>query len=163
MENASNALLMAAGILIGILILSLGAFLFIDFSQTSRETQEIIARNQITQYNVQFTIYSDRDDITIHDIITIANLAKENNESYKDYTDFENSYKIQVILDRESNNLQDETSQFYDDLINNYLEVGTINPGDSDEERGVLTSTFTSSTIEYHSNGRIKLITFEEN
>ena len=35
MENASKALIMAAGVLIGVLILSLAVFLFLDFCPTS--------------------------------------------------------------------------------------------------------------------------------
>ena len=38
MENASKALLMAAGVLMGILIISLAVFLFVTFGATSAES-----------------------------------------------------------------------------------------------------------------------------
>ena len=37
MENASNALIIAGGVLIGVLILSLAVYLFADFGSTSAE------------------------------------------------------------------------------------------------------------------------------
>ena len=42
MENASKALIMAAGVLIGILILSLAVYLFVSFGNTSRELHKQI-------------------------------------------------------------------------------------------------------------------------
>ena len=37
MENASNALIIAGGVLIGVLIISLAVYLFVDFGSTSAE------------------------------------------------------------------------------------------------------------------------------
>ena len=52
MENASNALIMAAGVLIGILILSLAVYLFIDFGSTASEINSQITEQQISQDNL---------------------------------------------------------------------------------------------------------------
>ena len=93
MENASKALIMAAGVLIGVLILSLAVVLFTNFGATSQGVYTQMEERQLTQYNAQFTVYSGRTDITIYDIISVANLAKENNETYKDYTNYESEYK----------------------------------------------------------------------
>ena len=82
MENASKALLMAAGVLIGILILSLAVYLFTNFGAASAEAHRQNAANQVNQFNVQFTAYEGRSDITIHDILTVVNLAKNSNESF---------------------------------------------------------------------------------
>ena len=83
MENASRALLMAAGVLIGILILSLAVYLFVSFGSTSAEVHKRKAEEQIEQFNSQFTIYEGKDDVTIYDVITVANLATENNTYYE--------------------------------------------------------------------------------
>ena len=72
MENASKALIMAAGVLIGVLILSLAAFLFLDFGATSESVYSQMENQQLTQYNAQYTVYSGRKDITIYEIISIA-------------------------------------------------------------------------------------------
>ena len=57
MENASKALMMAAGVLIGLLILSLAVFLFTNFGAASAEAHRKNEENQINQFNAQFTVY----------------------------------------------------------------------------------------------------------
>lgn len=83
MENASKALLMAAGVLIGILILSLAVYLFASFGAASAEIHKDNETNQTEQFNTQFTSYEGKDGITIYDVITVANLATENNIYYE--------------------------------------------------------------------------------
>ena len=83
MENASKALLMAAGVLIGVLILSLAAYLFVYFGSTSQQIHEQNEENQINEFNSKFTSYVGKDNITIYDVITVANLATENNKKYE--------------------------------------------------------------------------------
>ena len=79
MENASKALLMAAGVLIGVLILSLSVFLVANFGGTSARIHETIKQNQLAKFNTQFTNYETKESVTIYDIISVANLATENN------------------------------------------------------------------------------------
>ena len=83
MENASKALLMAAGVQIGILIISLGVYLFANFGGTSSQIHANIEQNQIEQFNSQFTTYVGKDNVTIHDVISMANLATQNNQNYE--------------------------------------------------------------------------------
>lgn len=83
MENASKALIMAAGVLIGIMILSLAVYLFATFGSTSAELHKQKETDQLNQFNSQFTSYEGKEDITIYDVITVANLATENNKYYE--------------------------------------------------------------------------------
>lgn len=96
MENASKALMMAAGVLIGLLILSLAVYLFANFGSASAEAHKRNAENQINQFNAQFTIYEGRNDVTIHDIVTVANLAKSSNASYDLTEQTDTNYYISV-------------------------------------------------------------------
>lgn len=82
MENASKALIMAAGVLIGILVLSLGVYLFASFGNTSIQIHEENEANELNKFNSQFTVYQGRTDLTIYDILTVANYASENNKYY---------------------------------------------------------------------------------
>lgn len=151
MENASKALIMAAGVLIGVLILSLAAFLFLDFGATSESVYSQMESQQLTQYNAQYTVYSGRNDITVYELISLANLAKENNEYYKDYTDYEDAYKVQVSLPG-TPDLQDYKEK--QDWIVVYSKVN---------QQGELVATFKCTRIEYHpSSGRVKTINFEK-
>lgn len=99
MENASKALLMAAGILISILIISLAVYLFITFGALSSDIHKKNQETQLTQFNEQFTSYANiSQGVNIYDIITMANLAKENNANYEltSADAGENSYYIRV-------------------------------------------------------------------
>ena len=49
MENASKALIMAGGVLIGVLVISLAVYLFVSFGQTSAEINGENSQKQLTQ------------------------------------------------------------------------------------------------------------------
>ena len=83
MENAPKALLMAGGVLLGIMILSLAVYLFSNFGSTSSTIHENIEANQISQFNSQFMQYVGKENVTIYDVISMANLATENNKYYE--------------------------------------------------------------------------------
>lgn len=50
MENASKALIMAAGILIGVAILSLAVYLFVSFGSASAKIHEQNDANRINEF-----------------------------------------------------------------------------------------------------------------
>lgn len=90
MENASKALIMAASILLSVMILSIGVYLFSTLGQYGAEIYEQIENDQINQFNTQFLKYygerinekTNKPEVikcTAHDIISLANLAKQNN------------------------------------------------------------------------------------
>lgn len=93
MENAVKALLVAAGVLIGIMILTLGVSLYTSLSGYIESTQNEIIANETLKFNNQFTKfinYNEDADIveftlTIQDIVTVANTAYENNKQGNDY------------------------------------------------------------------------------
>ncbi len=103
MENASKALIMAAGVLIGMLILSLAVYLFVSFGSTSAQIHQEKEQKQINKFNTQFTSYVGKESITIYDVVSVANLATENNIYYefkkrKGMTDGKDNYiSVQII------------------------------------------------------------------
>lgn len=141
MENASKALVMAGGVLIGIMIMSLAVYLFIDFGSTSAEINTQNAQKQLTQFNAQFTSYEGKDGLTIYDVITVAGYANENNIYYKDSLD-EN--KITVSL---------QGSEIQDKLEKKYEWISTYTNSD-----GTLKNF--KCGISYNENGRVKNINF---
>lgn len=139
MENAVKALLIVAGVLIGLMILSLGISLYTSLSQYVESAQIKMEEREIQEFNVQFLKYincsstsTDTDfTLTIQDIVTAANNAYENNQNY------ESNYYVQVNLngvsiERDinsksaeilSNNLGKEYKCSYDDVkINTMTE-----------------------------------------
>lgn len=83
MENASKALIMAAGVLIGVILLSLMSYMFISFAMSSAEIHKENAQNQLNEFNSQFTSYMGKEGVTIYDVVTVANLATESNIYYE--------------------------------------------------------------------------------
>lgn len=79
MENASKALLMAAAVLVGIMLLSLGVYLFSIFGNFGGQISNRIEQKQIDEFNSKFYKYEESQEIRIHDIISIANLARQYN------------------------------------------------------------------------------------
>ena len=90
MENAVQALIIAAGVLIGVMILSLGISLYSSLGGYITKTQEQAISKEIQQFNEQFLKYINCNDSTsevefvlkIQDIVTAANSAYENNQKY---------------------------------------------------------------------------------
>ncbi len=82
MENASKALLMAAGVLIGILVISFMMLLLRKGGQMSSEFDSQLSNNELLKFNSQFELYQ-RSDIenTFFDVITVVNLAYDANVS----------------------------------------------------------------------------------
>ena len=116
MENASKALIMAASILVGVMIISIGVALFNSFSEFSRSTVQKVEDAKIAEWNNNYLKYygSYTDDngkvrpiqVTAHDIVSIANNAKQNNINYEFETkqnSDENSYYLQVIVENNKN------------------------------------------------------------
>ena len=159
MENASKALIMAGGVLIGILILSLATYLFVDLGSTSAEIHAKNAEQQITEFNSKFTAYEgyyELDEtngkknwkITIYDIITLAGYAKENNKYYEDVND--ELITVRILKNGSSQNIQENTSSQNEALIKGYINSdGTL-------------MKFECNKIEYNSRGKVKLIVFKE-
>ena len=57
MENASKALMIAGGILIGVLIISLGVYLFNNSSILSSSYSDKLSQDELNQLNNKFLIY----------------------------------------------------------------------------------------------------------
>lgn len=81
MENTTNALMMAAGILIGIIILSLTVYLVNSIRGFSRNYNESLELQKLEQFNTKFTVFQGRNNISMHEIVTLVNLAKEFNKT----------------------------------------------------------------------------------
>lgn len=115
MENATKALIMAAGVLMGIVILSLAVYEFTSFGISSKEIHKANEETRLNEFNSQFTKYEGKDDVTIYDVITVANLAKENNSYYEfsprslDQNTGKDLY-ISVILDNNSIENKDQST-----------------------------------------------------
>lgn len=149
MENAAKALLMAGGVLIGLLILSLAVFLFANFGSTSAQIQSRVEADRLVQFNTQYTVFVSRKDTTIYDIVSIANKAKENNDYYSSYGNFTSDYQIIINLQGEGA-IQSKNATQMQELLGKYGEVNS---------EGDIARRF-QCVETYHNNGRIESLTF---
>lgn len=166
MENASNALLIAGGVLIGVLILSLAVYLFADFGAKSADINQRTTEQQLTQFNSKFTVYESAEaKWTIYDIVTVAGYAHENNKYYTDTdssgkvnnTYFEKNYKISVNIVG-SKGITGGTKDIQDNIVsqNNYNKMI------QDETKNVTELPKYNCVITYHDNGRVNTMTFNK-
>ncbi len=77
MENASKALLMAASVLIGIILISLMVIMFMNSGNVSSSYDKTISQEEISVFNSNFTKYVGRN-LTIHEVKSIINFAEAN-------------------------------------------------------------------------------------
>lgn len=145
MENASKALIMAAGVLLGVMIISIGVYLFSVYGEYSSSMYKRMDDAQIEQFNSQFLkFYGSRTSndgkkqevitCTIHDIISLASLARQNNINYEIQNDVknatENTHYIQIDIkgSNQTKNIERYTeSQLLNLLQNNATtEVNVI-------------------------------------
>lgn len=137
MENISKALLIAAGVLIGILVLTIAVYLFINFGKTSREYAEKLDKVEIQKYNGNFDKFIGRDDITAQEIVTTISIIQQKEMGTKIYidkvdcTNWTEEQKSEfltnsILIKKDDNTL--ENSYFYD--LNfypiEYDEIGII-------------------------------------
>lgn len=129
MENASQALLMAAAILIGVLIIAVGVYLFTMFGNNSSTMYDQLTQRQIDEFNAQFYKYEDQETVRIHDIITVANIAKENNLNYEYTSINEGPFYITVTISNlsgsEGQNLETMDTEKANKLLSEYSVNGS--------------------------------------
>ena len=80
MENASKAILIGAGLLLAVLVLSIGAYVYFSYSRVSNSYNLKQQAQDIEKFNSKFLAFSERKDITAQDIISLKNYIEEYNE-----------------------------------------------------------------------------------
>ena len=149
MENATKALYIAAGVLIGIMILSLAVMLFSSLQSYVEEYKNQIEFNNLNAFNSRYQKYVDDDvTVTIQDVVTVAGMAYEDNSSFNieptEWQDIsESSLYVGVFLD---GNRIDQTIK--------------------EDMQSLLTDNTESRyrcTVEYNSIGRIHVVSFYKN
>lgn len=174
MENATRALFMAVGVLIGILILTLGVYLYNSLSSYKDDVDKQMEANALNQFNTQFMQYvnveqdggSELFKITMQDIVTVASLAYENNQqyglTYEDAGD-ENSYYVKVNIKNYKNKEGSSTKiEGVEQYINNFTDSNKYNSAKLLSGDDGYTYTCSIDDIKISNiTGRVYEITFE--
>ena len=79
MENASKALLIAAGVFLGIMLLTVMIYVFRQGAKVNESYDQKQISLQLELYNSQFEEF-DRDNNNVMDVISLCNLASDVNK-----------------------------------------------------------------------------------
>ncbi|MCI9016776.1 MAG: hypothetical protein HFJ53_06410 [Clostridia bacterium] len=80
MENASKALIITGGVLLGVLLLILMVFMFRSMGGFSKAVNENIEKKTVAEFNAPFEKYDKNANLTAQDVVTISNLVRSNNK-----------------------------------------------------------------------------------
>ena len=155
MENATKALIMAATILISVVIMSLGIYLFVTFSSYSTEVNDEVRNNQISQFNSQFLKYQGQET-TIYDILTVANLAKENNENYELTINDANKNTLYITIEVQGIN------QHFENQASNFMKDKNKMNGQINDSDGELKKYKCSQVLVSDVTQRVYKLRFDE-
>ena len=162
MENASNALIMAGGVLIAILILTLAVYLISSFGSQSAKMHLQIDEERLNNFNNQYASYLGKDKLTIYDVITVANMARENNKYYEVSNPNDSMY-ISVDLKNKSGGIIKDRMETLSDLeFQGCLEDDRKIINNATEEQKVL-KNYDCIDVKYNPDtGRVNKVIFKE-
>ncbi len=146
MENASKALLIAGGILIGMLILSLFVYELYYAGSVGNAYQAEISETQILEFNAQFEKYQNTN-MTAQEVVTIYNYIEEywNPNNISDQIELTRTTPINYIISNGTAN-----------FLNNYS-------GYYNSDGDYIAYTYSLTITEYASTGRVSKITIVRN
>ena len=90
MENASNALIMAGSVLIGIIIISIFVYLISVMGDTAKQFEEDLQYSSIQKFNEVFEAYAGKEDLTVYDLLTVYNLIESRTQ--------DSDFKVDLVL-----------------------------------------------------------------
>lgn len=114
MENAVKALLIAAGVLIGVMIITLGVALYSSLGEYVESVQEETRSKELQQFNEPYIKYINYNEttheiefsLTIQDVVTAANTARQSNLNYNLTEQDGNNYYVTINLLPGNNQLE---------------------------------------------------------
>ncbi len=148
MENASKALIIAGGVLIAMLIISIAVYLFTTYASLGETYDQKLSATEIQKFNANFTKFDGRENIIIQEIVSLVNFAKNYSEQTGEAT-------VDVSLGR----IHLADPAYSDKLIETIKENASADDGSGD----VKYFKCKHEDIEYNDNtGLVKSIKFSE-
>lgn len=145
MENASKALSIAASVLIGVLLVALLVFAYYQFVEIPRQEEANAKTEQTAEFNKKYVAYN-KQNLKGNKLISLLNMAIDNNITYEEIEE----YQITIEVSGKGVNGSFNTNP------NSYRG------NENTMRENIKNRTYRCTGIEYHSNGRIALMTFNE-
>lgn len=122
MENSAKALLIAGGILISIVVISISMMVYSNVTSLSKQKQEIMDEEELIKYNKEWESYN-RNNLKGTDIVTIYNKAMAENAEYEENYGIKNFITIEFSL-------KDDIKEYY---VLHYWDNNKMKSKTSDE------------------------------
>lgn len=120
MENASKALIIAGGVLIVILVLTLFAYINTKMGSGTHNLYSRLEDHDITEFNQKFLNYDGNKNLKVQDVVTLINTANNANKN--------NNIGAQVsVLVNNASYLDKSTDELNKLLMNNADKTYTCN------------------------------------
>lgn len=149
MDNASKALIIAGGVLLALLVLTIGVGLVRNLSKTSDSYVTRLNVVEQQKYNSQFEVYAGRTNITAQEIVTVASFARQKEQGTTVYIGTEEVTTKANFEAWKSEFLLSNIAKHIDNGINEEIE----NLYKCDEKNGII----------YDENRKITKIIFVKN
>ena len=138
MENASKALIIAGAILLAILLITLGIYIFQQAQSTVNNSG--MSQAEIQSFNSQFTKYEGKiKGSAVKSLVQEVNVNNSQDESQE--------HQITIVKATEGSNTSFPTATTSSDKVKQYTTDQVVN-----------TKTYTVKILEYGGNGRITKI-----
>ena len=156
MENATQALIMAGGILIAILIIAVIVTLYITFSNSSEGISSNFDVTELNKFNTTFIVYEGRKDITAQEIVTLINLSQQRN------------YEVKIIITTKTGTIKQANRDWTNaslEQLNQFLNDHILINSKDNAGVDIYQNTFSyvNNSIQYAEDGRVCEIRFTEN
>lgn len=119
MENVSQALYMAAGVLVAMMIIGVFVYVFKEGAQVSQNFEQRQAQEQLELFNSKFVAFQ-KENNTISDMISVINLAINTNNNVE--FDPNKSVTIDIRVGSSNENYFSITSKYQ--IEKNYVFLG---------------------------------------
>lgn len=146
MENAAKALMIAGGILLAMLAISVGVYTITEFSGTADEYTETVSNIETRKYNSDFEIFIGRNNVTAQEIMTIVGVSNQKGRYTKIYVD-------DIDITTYTN---DEKNIFLSSNILKYKEGNNAQPI-------VVENSYSYVSIQYDEQGKVAELKLKKN
>lgn len=163
MENATKALLMAAGILIAIMTISALVLMYNRITEISKINDDQLKTEQLVAFNQEFEAFN-RKDLYGSQIISVMNKMLDNNEKYRrlDEPNYEMEMSVTFVIKDDVFNKKKEGTI--------YSSLSTLKAKIDEVERNTVSGMtefkrkiFKCTSLQYNEEtGRVNKMTFEE-
>lgn len=139
MENASKAIIIAGGILIALIIISLLVLLFSQIGNVYSEQDKAISEKQLAEYNRKFAVYDNNKGLYGSELLSLANLTTDYNKK---------------LLDSVNGNLDDN---FYkDNEIKITVTIYNITGSELLDDKGNPIKNSSGKILKEYTKGQVK-------